>query len=80
MAEDSCNCSIFPKCPKCDLGVLLPFSFKEDVFEKWKCSNPKCDVYGINWNRSNKIRKITYVGFSPIEIRKTQRVAYKAKW
>ena len=40
MAEDSC---IFPKCPECGEGHLLPFSFKEDVFEKWKCSNPKCD-------------------------------------
>jgi len=36
------NC-IFPKCPKCGNGYLLPFSFKEDVFEKWKCSNPECD-------------------------------------
>jgi ribosomal protein S27AE len=31
---------IFPRCPKCGEGVLLPFSYKEDVFEKWKCS--KC--------------------------------------
>ena len=29
--------SFFPKCPKCDKGELVPFSFKEDVFEKWKC-------------------------------------------
>ena len=29
---------IFPKCPKCGKGYLLPFSYKEDVFEKWKCS------------------------------------------
>ena len=35
MTEDNC---IFPKCPKCDKGYLLPFSYKEDVFEKWKCS------------------------------------------
>jgi len=27
---------IFPKCPNCD-GALVPFSFKEDVYEKWKC-------------------------------------------
>jgi len=33
---------IFVKCPKCDKGYLLPFSYKEDVFEKWKCSNPEC--------------------------------------
>jgi len=39
MVEDNC---IFPKCPKCDKGYLLPFSFKEDVFEKWKCSNEEC--------------------------------------
>lgn len=32
------NC-IFPTCPKCQEGYLLPFSYKEDVFEKWKCSN-----------------------------------------
>ncbi len=34
---------IFPKCQKCEKGYLVPFSFKEDVFEKWKCSNPECD-------------------------------------
>lgn len=39
MAE---NC-ILPHCPKCEKGFLLPFSFKEDVFEKWKCSNPGCE-------------------------------------
>ncbi len=32
-----CNC-MFPKCPKCEKGTLVPFSFKEDVFEKWKCT------------------------------------------
>ena len=40
MSENNC---IFAKCPECDKGYLLPFSFKEDVFEKWKCSNPECD-------------------------------------
>ena len=30
--------NIFPSCPKCDNGFLLPFSRGEDVFEKWKCS------------------------------------------
>ena len=35
--------NIFPKCLACDKSQLLPFSFKEDVFEKWKCSNPDCD-------------------------------------
>ena len=30
---------IFPKCRKCNgKGYLLPFSYKEDVFEKWRCS------------------------------------------
>ena len=29
---------IFPPCPKCETGFLLPFSRGEDVFEKWKCS------------------------------------------
>ena len=36
---DGSGC-IFPKCHKCEEGYLLPFSYKEDVFEKWKCS--KC--------------------------------------
>jgi len=36
--ENCCKCNIFPKCSKCDKGVLVPFSFKEDVFEKWKCT------------------------------------------
>ncbi|MBU0466361.1 MAG: hypothetical protein KJ718_06095 [Nanoarchaeota archaeon] len=35
-----CGNGIFPKCPACGEGVLLPFSRAEDVFEKWKCS--KC--------------------------------------
>jgi len=29
---------IFPPCPKCERGVLLPFSRGEDIFELWKCS------------------------------------------
>ncbi len=29
---------VFPPCPKCNAGYLLPFSYQEDVFEKWKCS------------------------------------------
>ncbi len=38
MAE---NC-IFPPCPECkeEDAYLVPFSFKHDVFEKWKCT--KC--------------------------------------
>ena len=32
--------NFFPKCHECDEGTLLPFSFKTDVFELWKCS--KC--------------------------------------
>lgn len=39
--KENTNC-IFPKCPKCNKGYLLPFSYKEDVFEKWKCSNEIC--------------------------------------
>ncbi len=31
MVEDFC---LFPKCPEYGKGNLLPFSFKEDVFEK----------------------------------------------
>ena len=37
------NC-IFPRCPKCKEGYLLPFSYKEDVFEKWKCSECKYTI------------------------------------
>ena len=33
----------FIKRPRRRKGYLLPFSYKEDVFEKWKCSNPECD-------------------------------------
>jgi ribosomal protein S27AE len=44
MAEENENkACIFPKCPRCGNGYLLPFSFKEDVFEKWKCSNEECE-------------------------------------
>jgi len=39
MTEENENC-IFPKCHECKEGYLVPFSFKEDVFEKWKCT--KC--------------------------------------
>lgn len=41
--EGCCSNGIFPKCPECGKGVLLPFSFKEDVFEKWKCSDSDCE-------------------------------------
>jgi len=37
MEGENPNC-IFPKCQKCGKGYLLPFSYKEDVFEKWRCS------------------------------------------
>jgi len=40
MAENNC---VLPQCPICKEGYLLPFSFKEDVFEKWKCSSPDCE-------------------------------------
>ncbi|KXA89907.1 hypothetical protein AKJ61_01850 [candidate division MSBL1 archaeon SCGC-AAA259B11] len=30
--------TVFPDCPACEEGVLVPFSFSEDVFEKWKCN------------------------------------------
>jgi len=42
MAEENKH-GIFPECPTCKAGCLLPFSFKEDTFEKWQCSNPECD-------------------------------------
>jgi len=33
--------TIFPPCPKCKEGHLVPFSMGHDVFELWKCTN--CD-------------------------------------
>jgi len=36
-SRENAEC-VFPPCPKCDNGYLLPFSRAEDVFEKWKCS------------------------------------------
>jgi ribosomal protein L37AE/L43A len=36
---------LFPKCPKCDKGNLVPFSRGQDIFEIWKCTN--C-AYTIN--------------------------------
>lgn len=38
--EEKNKHGIFPECPECREGALVPFSFKEDVFEKWKCT--KC--------------------------------------
>ncbi|MGC9309330.1 MAG: hypothetical protein ACP5D2_01390 [Candidatus Nanoarchaeia archaeon] len=35
--QDNSAC-IFPRCPSCGKGYLLPFSYGNDVFEKWKCS------------------------------------------
>tara|TARA_Y100000310_G_scaffold345322_1_gene463774 strand:- start:4160 stop:4306 length:147 start_codon:yes stop_codon:yes gene_type:complete len=40
MTEEENNACIFPRCHECNEGYLVPFSFKEDVFEKWKCT--KC--------------------------------------
>jgi len=42
MTEQKNDSCIFPACPKCEKGYLVPFSFKTDVFEKWKCINPEC--------------------------------------
>jgi len=36
---------IFPTCPQCDDGRLLPFSRGEDIFELWKCSHCGFTVY-----------------------------------
>ncbi len=41
MGERNQAVCIFPPCPSCDKGYLVPFSFKEDVFEKWQCT--QCD-------------------------------------
>ena len=37
--------SIFPPCPKCEEGVLLPFSRGEDIFEIWRCSHCLYTIY-----------------------------------
>ena len=37
MTEENKN-GIFPTCHECKKGALLPFSYKDDVFEKWKCT------------------------------------------
>jgi len=36
--------SIFPECPECGEGHMVPFSFKRDVFEKWRCTKCKYTV------------------------------------
>ncbi len=46
MAEDNCDCKccMYPPCPKCGKGYLVPFSFKDDVYEKWKCTECKHEL------------------------------------
>ena len=34
------NCT-WPPCPECGEGYMVPFSFKDDVYEKWKCTKCK---------------------------------------
>lgn len=36
---------IFPPCPKCDKGHMIPYSMGHDVFELWKCTNCTHIVY-----------------------------------
>jgi|APFre7841882654_1041346.scaffolds.fasta_scaffold167772_1 hypothetical protein len=36
---------IFPPCPKCEKGHMIPFSMGHDVFELWKCTNCTHIVY-----------------------------------
>ena len=38
--EQNNDACIFPKCHECKEGYSVPFSFKDNVFEKWKCT--KC--------------------------------------
>jgi hypothetical protein len=42
--EISMEC-IFPPCPKCEKGHMIPFSMGHDVFELWKCTNCTHIVY-----------------------------------
>ncbi|MCU0798670.1 MAG: zf-TFIIB domain-containing protein [Candidatus Thermoplasmatota archaeon] len=44
-SEAVTTAELFPKCPKCDKGNLVPFSRGQDIFEIWKCTN--C-AYTIN--------------------------------
>jgi len=37
--------SIFPSCPQCPDGTLLPFSRGQDLFELWKCSKCGHTIY-----------------------------------
>ena len=37
--------TIFPPCPKCEEGSLLPFSRGEDIFEIWRCSHCLYTIY-----------------------------------
>ncbi len=37
--EKENNCA-YPICPSCGEGNLVPFSYQNDVYEKWKCT--KC--------------------------------------
>jgi len=39
------NQTIFPPCPKCEEGFLLPFSRGEDIFEIWRCSHCLYTIY-----------------------------------
>ena len=38
--EKENNCA-YPVCPKCLEGNLVPFSYQDDVYEKWKCTSCK---------------------------------------
>ena len=39
----SASC-VFPPCPKCSMGFLVPFSFNQTgmIFYKWRCTNSNC--------------------------------------
>ena len=37
--------NIFPPCPQCNEGFMVPFSRGQDIFELWKCT--KCG-YVVN--------------------------------
>ena len=36
---------IFPQCPKCHEGHMVPFSRGQDIFELWKCTNCQHTLY-----------------------------------
>ncbi len=37
--------TIFPPCPECKKGYMIPFSRGEDIFELWRCTNCRMTIH-----------------------------------